>query len=417
MPDQLHGRKFSGFTQLLLATAIAGVAGYIITWLVPRQVGFSAYSSFAIFWSLLFFIVSALSGIQQEITRATRPRVDPIRRARHQVVAFGVATAALTFVVVVASAPAWVTVVFPANQWQLVWPLAVGTASYVLVAVLGGSLYGVSHWSALFWLICVEATLRLVAVAVVLIFTSDIVALAWTVAAPYSLTLLVLWPLMNRSLAGKSELDVSIRRLCGNISRTIVAAASMGLMVSGFPFVLGLASVGEPAELLGLLILAVTLTRAPLIVVMMALQSYLIIHFRDLGDAVWSRVLRIVGLLGALAVVLSVLGWWLGPVVFEFLFPGELVPEGWLLAVLVASSALMGALYVTSPAILAASRHTVYSVGWLVAAATTVVCLLLPLDLVSRTVLSVLAGPISGLVVHGSYLVLAKRRDARTSHS
>ena len=69
------------------------MAGYIITWLVPWQVGFSAYSSFAIFRSLLFFIVSALSGIQQEVTRATRPRVDPIRRARHQVVAFGAAIA------------------------------------------------------------------------------------------------------------------------------------------------------------------------------------------------------------------------------------------------------------------------------------------------------------------------------------
>ncbi|WP_104192146.1 hypothetical protein [Cryobacterium sp. Y82] len=417
MPTPLNKKKLSGFTQLLLATAIAGVAGYVITWLVPRQVGFSAYASFAIFWSLLFFIVSALSGIQQEVTRATRPRTDQTLRARHQSVAFGAGTAVITFAVIVATAPAWVNTVFPINSWQLVWPLAAGAASYVLVAVLGGSLYGVSQWSALFWLICVEATLRFVAIAVALIFTSDIVALAWTIAAPYTLTLLVLWPRMTRSLAGKSELDVSLYRLCGNISRTIVAAASMGLMVSGFPFVLGLASVGEPAALLGLLILAVTLTRAPLIVVMMALQSYLIIHFRDLGDAVGARVFKIIGLLGALAVALALVGWWLGPVVFEFLFPGELVPEGWLLAVLVASSALMGALCVTSPALLASSRHTVYSVGWLLAAATTVVCLLLPLDLVAKTVLSLLAGPISGLLVHGSYLAIARRQSGVLSQS
>ncbi len=411
-------RRLSGFTQIILATAVAGIAGYVVTWLVPRMVGFDAYAIFAIFWSLLFFVISALSGMQQEVTRATLPVTRHDRRRAGgpgTIRAFGWVAAAATFVTIAGTAALWEQHVFPADGWGLVWPLAVGTATYVLVAVLSGTLYGLNRWESLFWMICTEALLRVAAVAIALLFTSDVVVLAWMTALPFSATLVVLWPFIRKGVVGKAELDVLYRRLSSNITRTVIASASMGLMVSGFPFVLGLTSKNESLELLGLLILAVTLTRAPLIVVMMALQSYLIIHFRTHAQRLQRSVLGILGVIAAAGGVLMLFGWWLGPPVFAFLFPGELVPDGWLISVLVVSATLMGALCVTAPAVLSRSQHTVYSAGWLLAAVTTVVCLMIPMDLVARTVLALLAGPIAGLVVHGTHLAISWRQRPAAS--
>jgi len=57
--------------------------------------------------------------------------------------------------------------VFPGEGWSLVWPLAVGTASFVMVAVLCGALYGLSRWVSLALMMITDALLRLIAIAVV----------------------------------------------------------------------------------------------------------------------------------------------------------------------------------------------------------------------------------------------------------
>jgi hypothetical protein len=59
---------------------------------------------------------------------------------------------------------------------------------------------------------------------------------------------------------------------------------------------------------------------------------------------------------------------------------------------------------VTAPAVLARSKHSVYSAGWVAGALVTIATLLLPLDFASRTVWALLAGPIVGLLVHLGYL-------------
>ena len=56
---------------MLVATMIAGIAAYVVTWLVPRQVGFAGYTVFAVFWSFMYLVVGTLGGIQQEVTRGT----------------------------------------------------------------------------------------------------------------------------------------------------------------------------------------------------------------------------------------------------------------------------------------------------------------------------------------------------------
>jgi len=201
---------------------------------------------------------------------------------------------------------------------------------------------------------------------------------------------------------------VGYRRLSWNVSRTVVAAASAGLMVSGFPFVLAVTATGESNELLGLYILCITVTRAPLIVVAMSLQSYLIVHFRDAGGRYWRTLLLLHSLVIAVGATLAALAWAFGPGGFAWLYPGQLAPEGAFLAVLVASSALVGAMYICGSAVLARSQHFVYSLGWVVAALLTVLALMLPLDLGLRVHLSILVGPIAGIFVYAFYLFASR---------
>jgi len=410
--DEDVKQKSSGFILIVAATGIVGIAGYVITWLVPRTIGVGSYAVFAVFWSFIFLVAAALTGIQQEVTRATHPR-DPANTSyRNRAGVFALAAFLTVLVLVLGTAPLWQAQVFPVDGWSLVLPLAVGAASYVPLAVLAGSLYGIGHWNALFGLIVIEGVLRLVLVGIALAFWPGSVPLAWAVAIPFPVAVLVVWPFARARVVGKTQLDVALPALTWNVVRTIVAAASMGLMVSGFPLVLSLTSAAVSADELGLVILAATLTRAPLIVVGMALQSFLIVFFRGRRARFWRSLLQLEALVLGLGAVLAALGFLLGPAVFAFLFPNEGVPEAWVIATFVASSALVGALCVSAPAVLSRNAHSAFTAGWVVAALTTVLCLLLPLPFLERTMLALLVGPAAGVLLHGIYLAVARNSES-----
>jgi len=404
-------RALSGFGVILGATIVSGVASYLLTWLVPRFIGVTHYTAFALFWATTYLIVGALSGIQQEVTRGTQPLAPgsaaQVSRARN----FGLVAGVTVFATVLLSSPLWAGAVFGSRSAELALPLAVGAASYVMVTVLAGSLYGISQWVPIAALMIADAVLRLASVGITILFTTDIAALAWAIAAPFGLALVLLWPFVRRSIVGRTQLDVGYGELVWNVVRTIVAAASLGLMVSGFPVVLGITSQGEPVELVGLYILVATLTRAPLIVVAMSLQSYFLVTFRDRIGTFWRTFARIQGVVAAGGAVLAVAAWWLGPEVYGLLFPGEARPERWLMAALVASSALVASLCVSAPAVLALSSHLTYSAAWAVAAAVTVIALMLPIDFNTRTVVALLAGPFAGSLLTTIFLVLRLRRE------
>jgi O-antigen/teichoic acid export membrane protein len=407
--------RVSGFTLIVAGTVVAGVAAYFVTWLVPHQIGLARYEIFAVAWSAIYLVVGTLGGIQQEVSRATE-RIQPSHRSRTSTARnFGLVAGVATFALVIASATLWQSSVFPSEGWSLVWPLAVATGSYVFVAVLCGTLYGLSEWRAIASLLVVDALLRLAAVSIVLFFTTDVVILGWAVAIPFPLALVVLWPFLRGRVVGKTQLDVGYRRLTWNVARTVLAAASTSVMVSGFPLLLGISSRGEPRSIVGLYILTITLTRAPLIVVAISLQSYFVVTFRDGGENFWRRFLRFQALIFGIGVVLAVVGLFAGPWVFRLLFPGALAPSGWFIMVLVFSSALVGSLCVSAPAVLARGRHFVYSAGWCFAALATVVALVLPLDFTLRTVLALVCGPVIGLGVQGGYLATVWMRERRRS--
>lgn len=405
-------QRFSGLSLIIGSTVIAGVAGYLVTWLVYRQIGPAAYAVFAVFWAALYLIIGGLSGIQQEITRATFSIEYGSRKRPSRARNFAGLAAVLVVATTAVTAPLWATVVFPGFGWSLVWPLAVGSSAYVLVATLCGSLYGVSQWRSLALMIATDGVLRFVMLAIALALTRDLVVLAWVVALPFPLTIMLLWPVIRGRFVGRSDLDVGYRALTWNVSRTVFASVSTAVLVSGFPLLIGLTARGENPALIGELIFTITLTRAPLIITAMSLQSYFVVHFRDHPDTWWKSFLSVQGVVVVMAAVLAMLGWWLGPAVFTWVSGARTVLDGFLIMILVASSALVGALCVSAPAVLARSAHSVYSLGWITAAAVTTIVMASPMDFLPRISVALVLGPVAGLVVHVTWLLHDRNQAA-----
>ena len=389
---------------ILAASVVSGATGYLVTSIVAASVGAAAYAGFAVFWSALFILTGAFGGLQQEYTRASGPRQSQ-GGARPAV--FALSVAASLFAVLAATSPLWNPVVLPGAA-SLVWPLALGAASYVLVAALAGVLYGVRGWYPLVALIALDGLLRLAGVLLVLALGGGVAELAWAVALPFPLAIAIVLPFIARGLVGQVQLDVGYRALGWNTARTVLAAAGTATLISGFPLLLRITSPDAPDAALGSLVLALTLTRAPIVIPLLSLQSYLVVHFGDHVEAVGRRALRLVGAVLAGALLLAGLAAWIGPGILVALFGADFFVEPWVLFALVASSGLVAALCVSGPAVLSRAQHGVYVGGWIAASLVTIALLLLPLPLEGRTTLALVGGPLVGLAVH--LIALARRR-------
>ena len=71
-----------------------------------------------------------------------------------------------------------------------------------------------------------------------------------------------------------------------------------------------------------------------------------------------------------------------------------------MLAWLTAAAVAIALLTLTGAAAVAAALHRAYAVGWVGATVASVLLLLLPLGLETRTVVALLCGPLVGIAVH-----------------
>jgi hypothetical protein len=406
VPTEAGRRGPNGALVILLATAIGGGAAYLLQIIAGVALGTAAYASFAVFWSALYLLVSALSGVQQEVARATYPLGAAEPPGRVPVVRnFTVASAALVVVVLTGSAWLWTGAVFPANGWSLVPPLVLGVAAYLVVAAISGVLYGLSFWTAAAAMTIVDGLLRFGVVGGMLLFTRDSVVLAWGVALPFVIAPIILWWFIRAGVVGRFGIDVGPKELGWNVARTVAAAAATGVMVSGLPLMIQATGDTVSPDAFGSLTYAITLTRAPIVIVVLALQSYLVVVFRTHAAAVIGWVVRLSAVVLAASAVLALLAWWLGPWVLSLLFGRPDVLAGGTIALLVATAGLVGVLCVTGAATLSRAQHGAFAGGWIIAAIVMVGALLLPTGLHERTILALTIGPLAGLIVQCIALV------------
>ena len=238
MPNGASRRGFAigagSARDVLIATAIAGGSGYVITVTAGAALGREAYLPFAAFWSALYFVVGALAGVQHETTRASRPvsagtRTHTGTRAR----SIFLLTAAGTLVLLVTSAPVWVNRVFEEHGAALLAPVLVGAVGYVAIAVTSGVLAGLGSWRLVAVVSIADALARLTCVGIALAFTRDVIILAWCVAAPFgAVGLAVAW-VITRAARGRYVIDAPLPRLAWNATRTVVSGAAMGVLITG----------------------------------------------------------------------------------------------------------------------------------------------------------------------------------------
>jgi hypothetical protein len=193
-------------------------------------------------------------------------------------------------------------------------------------------------------------------------------------------------------------------------AHSITAAGASAILVMGFPVLLKLTS-NELGAQGGVIILAVTLTRAPLLVPLMAMQGNLIAHFVDERTdrlrALIAPAVIIAGI-GAIGVVAAGI---VGPWLLRVGFGAQYNATGELLAWLTAAAVAIAMLTLTGAATVAAALHSAYSLGWVGATAAAGLLLLLPLPLETRTVVGLLCGPLVGIGVH----LLALARAGRST--
>lgn len=397
MTDPAAPSAPGGLRHILVATAVAGAIGYLIQFLVPVLAP-DSYLAFATTWSAIYLVVTCLSGLQQELTRASRAGDGGTGFPTWGLLTVAAAVIATAIVIVVfgIGGPR----LFPDHTVELVAAVAASAFGYCLVAAISGAVYGLRHWRAVAGMTIADSVIRAFAVAAALIAGGGAVALGWATAVPFVIAALAVWLWVGGRIRQELVLDVGLKQLLRNAGVTVLASLATGALISGLPLMLRAFASDAGAGLLASLILGITLTRAPLVVPLLALQGYLVVSFRDHPGRVAVRVLRWTALIGGVVVLLAALAALVGPPLMSWLFPDFLQLSPLDLALIVLSAGLTGLMCITGPAVLAAKRHSWYTAGWALNATATIVILLLPVDPHTRILGALLGGPLIGALLH-----------------
>ncbi|BBX05638.1 hypothetical protein [Mycolicibacterium aichiense] len=412
--DQISGTGAitrSSVARVGAATAISAVCGYAVLYLAARALDPAGFSVFGVFWGAFGLVGGAAYGLLQEATREVRsagyveiaegPRTHPMRIAT----AVGVVSA----LVMAGTSVLWAPHVFSVSRPLSVVLLSVGLAGFCIHATLLGLLAGTGRWGGYGALMVTDAIMRVVVAVAAFAVGWGLDGFLWaTVAGAIGWLLLLSVSPGARTAAGLRTPGSTATFLRG-AGHSIAAAGASAILVMGFPVLLKATSGGDLGAAGGVVILAVTLTRAPLLVPLTAMQGNLIAHFVDhRGHRLKALIApaAVVLVLGAVGVVAAGL---LGPWLIRVAFGDEYGPGGLLLAWLTAGAVAIALLTVTGAATVAAGLHRAYSIGWVGATVVSAALLSLPMDLTDRTVVALLCGPLVGIVVHLAALGRAAR--------
>lgn len=396
-------------TRIGVATVITALCVYGMLYLAARDLEPAGFSVFGVYWGAFGLVTGATSGLLQEATREVRsaryvevvavPRTNPMRVGA----LVGIVAAAL----IAATASLWSGHVFSESRWLSVALLCGGLFGSCLHATLLGMLAGLDRWTASGALMVTDAGIRLTVAVATFLVGWGLGGYMWAMTAGANAWLIML--IVSPATRGAARLLTpgSTLTFLRGASHSIAAAGASATLVLGFPVLLKATS-GDLGATGGVVILAVTLTRAPLLVPLSALQGNLIAHFVDQRAHRWRAlvvptvVVTSVGLLGVLA------AWMFGPWLLRTGFGADYVASRALLAWLTAAGIVIALLTLTGAATVAAALHRAYSLGWVSATIASTALLLLPLSLETRTVVALLCGPLVGIVVHLG--ALARRR-------
>lgn len=402
----MHGTTHSTASSAAVVgvgAVVSALSGFLIITLSARFLTTTENSGFMTFWAALFFVFGVLTGIQNEVTRAVRVEL----RQSSQVGVTSPLVAALGFGAVVSVGVVGLTPVLLRAFRTLDTPsLAIILMAGATVLFSGhlatvGALSGFGRWRGVAALTGGEAVVRLLLTVCAAVTVSGVAG--FEMAAVGATLTWVVFAASSRRVRKALHLKVSLayRSLTARVGQAMAASAANALLVTGFPLLMSVTSDPGVYANAAPLLVAVSVTRAPLLMPIGAFQSMIITWFVDNDSSTERNLLpRLVlaitatGVLGALAAAA------VGPTLMQFIFGAAYRSSPWILAALVIDAAMLALLVLGGAIALALDLHSLNTLGWYVAVVVAVAVMMLPVSLESRTIGALFLGPVVGSVVH-----------------
>lgn len=377
----------STYKFVIAALIISAISGLLISWLTYRFIDDHSYVAFSIFWGWLYFGVGAVSGIQQEIARASST---PAHIDQRNWKLLGIWTLAAGTIITSVSFSAWAITSGNSGNRDFFQPIigCLGIFGYVFIAAACGALYGLSQWRILGFMIAIDGLARLCLVAISLKIGAELPFVELMVVLPFILIALgfVISLAFGKKLRNSAPaFDVNFRKITLNAFFLMAASASMAILISGFQGLMGLALGGMDDALFGQVAFSVMILRAPLVIAVLSVQSLLIVQFRNRPKRRQKRLLfQLLGLLFFIAVCEWVVISMFGTQLFISFTGKELIIPGIVITSIVASGFLLGVMFTIGSSLVARSRHGWYLASWLLAVCLTLAILLSPIELLLK---------------------------------
>lgn len=389
-----------------VTSLVAAGAGYLVLVLAARTLTTADNADFLRYWSLLFFLFGTLGGLQSEVTRSVHVATTEGTTAHgSHVLTFGLGVGAALAALVAVTAPLWAPSVLSPAPVVLASVVVVGVLAFAGHASAAGTLAGSGRWTMFSGLVGAEAVVRLLLVTVAALLGGGVVGLA-AASAGAAATWVLASALPEVRGALRRRTGTPLRQMVRTTRLALLGAASNAALVVGFTVLLSATTDERVFRASAPLVMAITLTRAPLLVPLGAYQGVAITYvLRHRGDGL-RPLARIAAAVVGLGVVVAGLAALLGPWLMATVLGQDYRVAGLLLFELTLAAAGLALLTLTGAAALAVRAHGAFSLGWLAATVAAALLLLLPAPIDTRAVLSLAVGPLLGVLVH----VVAVRR-------
>ena len=401
-----------GASAVAIASLWSAAVTYVVMTVAARVLEPAQATLLLTVLAVLFAAYGVLSGLALEVTRSIAASVHQARDDGPRLWVVAAVTSLVTCGVVVALVPIWRSRILHDADAGLLVALSVAVTGYVWHCVLVGAATGRARWGDAASVIGAEATVRLLSTVAVVLGAASITSMGVATAAGAFawLVLLVVSPGVRSALSLRT--DCAWPALARRISAALVAQGASAVLVVGFPVLLAATTAPADYRSAAPLLLAVSLTRAPVLLPLNALQGVVVSHLVRASTGLARPLVRMLGAVALVGLVGAALAYLVGPALLGVLFGADYVVTGGVLAVLTFAAAGTAALTLTGACAQALALHAVYLAGWVVAVVACLLLLQAPGSLELRTCLSLGLAPLAGLLVHGVGLARVRRRRA-----